>query len=186
MRSERERGHKSRPPPDCTVAETASASEETDPDPETFLWLFLWPLMVMAVACLVLLYKEPPLVRFLRRRPTSNYSSQNINHASMRPFARPQLRQAVPSTRQCLARQTHNKARRVFSSSSTVHAADASPPANHLAAFGSLPSELDRIAPRFAIDARDIQILREPKEFYAVLKVCLRLTDATVLMRSRY
>ena len=43
------------------------------------------------------------------------------------------------------------------------------------AVLGSLTNELDKIAPRFEIDAEGISIIREPADFYSGLKVDPRL-----------
>jgi len=42
-----------------------------------------------------------------------------------------------------------------------------------LAAFAPLTNELDKICPRFEIDAENIDVLRGPVEFYTALKVCI-------------
>ena len=44
--------------------------------------------------------------------------------------------------------------------------------AKNLTIFAALIKQLDSIAPRFEVDADQVVILREPAEFYEVLKVC--------------
>lgn len=48
------------------------------------------------------------------------------------------------------------------------------------AVLGSLTAELDKIAPRFEVDAERIQIISGPSEFYSALKVPLfKMQDPT-------
>lgn len=56
---------------------------------------------------------------------------------------------------------------------STAATADASQGASlsGLPVFGGLSTELDKLAPRFEIEPDQIDILREPKDFYEALKV---------------
>ena len=49
-----------------------------------------------------------------------------------------------------------------------VPSADSSSP---IAALAGLNSELDKLTPRFDIDANQIQIIRTPADFYETLKV---------------
>jgi CDP-diacylglycerol--glycerol-3-phosphate 3-phosphatidyltransferase len=43
--------------------------------------------------------------------------------------------------------------------------------ASKMSILGSLTSELDKLAPRFEVDAERIQVIRGPAEFYLTLKV---------------
>lgn len=47
--------------------------------------------------------------------------------------------------------------------------------ASKAAVLGSLTNELDKIAPRFEIDAERISIIKGPADFYSALKVDPRL-----------
>lgn len=62
--------------------------------------------------------------------------------------------------------------RRRYSSSApeapVVPGADSS---SAVAALAGLNSELDKLTPRFDVDAKQIQIIRTPAEFYKTLKV---------------
>lgn len=53
--------------------------------------------------------------------------------------------------------------------SSSIGAHDAASPTFKM--LGCLVDELDKLAPRFEIDASEIKILKEPKDFYEALKV---------------
>ncbi len=65
-------------------------------------------------------------------------------------------------------------ARRRFSTAQGIPTANANGPApTGLSIFASLTGELDRIAPRFEIEPDQLQILKEPREFYDTLKVGL-------------
>jgi len=44
--------------------------------------------------------------------------------------------------------------------------------------LGGLVDELDKIAPRFEIDAQQVTILQEPKDFYNQLKVYIPPTSS--------
>lgn len=59
------------------------------------------------------------------------------------------------------------------SSSSNVAAGlgPGGPAQSGIAMFAPLTNELDKICPRFEIDAGDVEVLRGPVEFYEVLKV---------------
>lgn len=61
-------------------------------------------------------------------------------------------------------------ARRYASTASRPNAVTA-PPSDVVSPLVGLGDELNRIVPRFDIDADDVQILRGPAEFYDVLKV---------------
>ncbi len=76
-----------------------------------------------------------------------------------------------PATRRAhVCRQFRPSTIRRFSSTSTIAPSTSSgaAPASMLGAF---TNELDRIAPKFEIRGSQIRILREPSEFYDVLKV---------------
>lgn len=60
---------------------------------------------------------------------------------------------------------------RPFSSSFTSPS-PTSPSPTAFASFKPLTDELDKLAPRFELDADQIEILKEPREFYEALKVC--------------
>lgn len=57
--------------------------------------------------------------------------------------------------------------------------ASPAPPASNaqspVAALGGLTNELDRLSPRFDINASQINILKDPSEFYETLKASLLL-----------
>lgn len=57
--------------------------------------------------------------------------------------------------------------------SGTAHVAGASK-LSALHPLEDLVDDLDKIAPRFEIDAEDVEILTGPVDFYETLKVCLR------------
>lgn len=61
--------------------------------------------------------------------------------------------------------------RRRYSNASPAQVANA--PTSPVAALGGLTSELDKLSPRFDINASQIQILKDPSEFYETLKVGL-------------
>ena len=67
--------------------------------------------------------------------------------------------------------RTIRHGRRIFSTThaplSTWQAASGSA----YAPFGALTSELDKVAPRFEVQANEVTILREPEDFYEALKV---------------
>ena len=100
----------------------------------------------------------------------------------------------VTTTRSCLLRQTRLYTRRkpvairprtFFSSAgpgasqSPGAAADLTTPTFRILA--PLIDELDKLAPRFEINPNQIQILREPKDFYATLKVCIPNLNAALV-----
>ena len=74
-----------------------------------------------------------------------------------------------------LGRKTsqYGRTQKFSGASSNMSTESTSPTA--LAPFGSLTSELEKIAPPLEIQANQIQILKEPKDFYESLKVCSNL-----------
>ena len=58
--------------------------------------------------------------------------------------------------------------RRRYSNATPTPVSDATP--SPVAALGGLTSELDKISPRFDVDASQITILKDPSEFYETLK----------------
>lgn len=86
------------------------------------------------------------------------------------------LRRTVPCLRHVsrnAARQQSSKYGRVqrrYSSSSTAPAPTAAS-ASTAAPLASITNELDKLSPRFDISANSIEILRDPAQFYDVLKV---------------
>lgn len=54
---------------------------------------------------------------------------------------------------------------------SSPGAATTAATASSFSALSSLAAELDKIAPRFEIDAEKIHIIRTPSDFYSTLKV---------------
>ena len=84
------------------------------------------------------------------------------------------LRRTVPCLRHIKSNATRQYVvkskvvQRRYSSSSTAPAATAQSIAAPLA---SITNELDKISPRFDVPADSIEILRDPAQFYDVLKV---------------
>jgi hypothetical protein len=76
----------------------------------------------------------------------------------------------LPRRRPIIA--TQSCARRFTSTSSAaIGHGDAVASQSGLAIFAPLTNELDRMCPRFEIEADDVEILRGPVEFYEALKV---------------
>ena len=82
----------------------------------------------------------------------------------------------------CLRRRPASRAwprHRAYSSAAA--AAPAAANASPNIALKSLVAELDKIAPRFDVDASQIRILETPSEFYETLKVAYRPIYAVLL-----
>ncbi|CUS10912.1 unnamed protein product [Tuber aestivum] len=87
----------------------------------------------------------------------------------------------------CLPRcRIFSHSRRSFSSSnSTLHpTASISSPTSSV--LGSLTGELDRLAPRFEIQANKIRIMKTPSEFYAVLKDRILKAERRIFLSTLY
>lgn len=67
---------------------------------------------------------------------------------------------------------------RRYASSSNVQGSNIGNTSSGLAVFAPLTNELDKICPRFEVDAADIEVLRGPVEFYEVLKVGYTYCDS--------
>ena len=91
---------------------------------------------------------------------------------------------AIPAGRRCLRvpKSPIGRACR-FSSSASLNGQNTHGP---LTAFGPLVNGLDRIAPRFEIDAGDIEIIREPADFYATLKRKILYAKRRVFLSTLY
>lgn len=55
-------------------------------------------------------------------------------------------------------------------------------PTSPVAALGGLSNELDRLSPRFDINASQLTILKDPSEFYETLKVGLVFCFLLILL----
>jgi len=64
--------------------------------------------------------------------------------------------------------------RRRYSSSAPEAHVPGADSTSAVAALGGLNSELDKLTPRFNVDAKQIQIIKTPTEFYETLKVGFR------------
>jgi hypothetical protein len=87
---------------------------------------------------------------------------------SLEMFSRSAVRCARPRRFPKCAQCRRQPLRR-YSAASAQYVPQQSSP---LSVFGSLMTELDKISPRFEIQASQIEILPGPVEFYATLKVC--------------
>ncbi|KAI9817301.1 MAG: CDP-diacylglycerol--glycerol-3-phosphate 3-phosphatidyltransferase [Thelocarpon impressellum] len=77
--------------------------------------------------------------------------------------------------------------RRSFSSSSSTAAAAPVPVSQAPASvLGSLTGELDRLAPRFDVEADQIRVLEGPAEFYETLKAKIRNAKSRIYLSTLY
>ena len=66
---------------------------------------------------------------------------------------------------------------RRFSSSTTGPSTSTAPSQSAAAPLTSITNELDKLSPRFDISADSIEILRDPAQFYSILKVGTTFLD---------
>ena len=105
--------------------------------------------------CLASMLQRCPSIRFLRPLQTRIVSISKDNIAKQfQPYS------------------ARGHVRGYVSSSTVSGSTSGSSVQSGLAVFAPLTSELDKICPRFEVDAEDIEVLRGPVEFYEVLKVC--------------
>src|SRR2546430_5326665 len=100
----------------------------------------------------------------LKREIPATQRERDSGMAIGRLIRCPVLRTLRPSGQQMF----QTRARRYSTSAAPAGLPTAASPT---AILGGLTSELDRIAPRFDIQASQIRILRTPTEFYETLKV---------------
>lgn len=118
-----------------------------------------------------------------RRSHIYNHEDQYISitnrvlvYIEVLPKAQMFARTVLSSCRRCTRQGT--KASRALKNAPRRRYSDASPSSaaatdvqSPIAALGSLTSELDKLSPRFDIDASQYQILQSPTEFFETLKV---------------
>ncbi|KAL1303890.1 hypothetical protein AAFC00_000344 [Neodothiora populina] len=76
--------------------------------------------------------------------------------------------------------------RRRYSNASSATATNAAPASSPVAALGGLTSELDKLSPRFDVNASQIRILKDPSEFYETLKAKISTAQKRVYLSTLY